>query len=263
MLESIFQFAVLVVSAFAAGLVNTVAGGGTLLTFPALLRFGRLGRSGCQLHEHGGADARFRGRCLGLSQRVGADRPVDGAVGRPEPGRRPGRLAAGDTPAAGILRRRRTVAAADGVAVVHGAARRCAGAVPPRGDGQLPTWHACTAVVVFQFLVAVYGGYFGAGIGILMITSLGLMGLGDIHRINAVKTILAAIINGASVVVFVIDQAGELEVRPADGVGAIVGGYVGAVVGRRLPKLLVRWFVITVGLSLATYYFARQGGWVT
>src|SRR5437773_1832745 len=50
-------------------------------------------------------------------------------------------------------------------------------------------------LVFFQFLIAVYGGYFGAGIGILMITAFGFMGIGDIHRINAVKTFLAAMIN--------------------------------------------------------------------
>ena len=60
---------------------------------------------------------------------------------------------------------------------------------------------------LFQFLVAVYGGYFGAGIGILMLSSLGLMGIGDIHRMNAVKTILAAAINGVSVAVFIFYDA--------------------------------------------------------
>ena len=60
-------------------------------------------------------------------------------------------------------------------------------------------------VAGFQLLVGVYGGYFGAGIGILMLSALGLMGLHDIHRRNAVKTVLAAVINGVSVVVFVLD----------------------------------------------------------
>src|SRR5262249_20369072 len=65
------------------------------------------------------------------------------------------------------------------------------------------------AVVGFQFLVGVYGGYFGAGIGILMLSSLSLMGLGDIHRMNAVKTLLAALMNGVSVVVFVAENQVE------------------------------------------------------
>jgi uncharacterized membrane protein YfcA len=112
-------------------------------------------------------------------------------------------------------------------------------------------------VVAFQFLVAVYGGYFGAGIGILMITSLGLMGVGDIHRINSVKTLLAAAINGASVVVFVADGKVDWRLVGPMAAGAIAGGLLGAAVGRRLPKALVRWFVICLGLGLAGYYFVK------
>jgi uncharacterized membrane protein YfcA len=117
---------------------------------------------------------------------------------------------------------------------------------------------ARAAVVVFQFLVAVYGGYFGAGIGILMLSSLSLMGLGDIHRMNAAKTFLAAVINGVSVVVFVAE--GEVEWRYAAvmAVAAITGGYLGASYGRRLPRSLVRWLVIAIGFGLAAKYFYQQ-----
>ena len=68
-----------------------------------------------------------------------------------------------------------------------------------------PAWWLRTLLVIFQFFVSLYGGYFGAGIGVLMLSSLGLMGIGDIHRMNALKTVLAACINGVSVVVFVWD----------------------------------------------------------
>ena len=76
---------------------------------------------------------------------------------------------------------------------------------PPHPETGRASLGVQTVVVVFQFFVAVYGGYFGAGIGILMLTSLSFMGMGDIHRINAVKTILAAVINGVSIVVFIVD----------------------------------------------------------
>lgn len=115
-------------------------------------------------------------------------------------------------------------------------------------------------IVVFQFFVAVYGGYFGAGIGVLMLSSLGLMGLSDIHRMNAIKTVLAACINGVSVIVFVADGKVEWQFVPPMILASILGGYFGARVGRRLPRPLVRWVVILVGFSLAMHRFAQQAG---
>ena len=81
-------------------------------------------------------------------------------------------------------------------------------------------------MIVFQFLVAVYGGYFGAGIGILMLSPLGLMGMGDIHRMNAVKTILAAVINGVSVVVFAASGLVRWDLALSMALTAIAGGYL-------------------------------------
>jgi uncharacterized membrane protein YfcA len=138
-------------------------------------------------------------------------------------------------------------------------------------DAGLPGPGACAVIAVFQFLVGVYGGYFGAGIGILTLTALGLMGLGEIHRMNGVKTILAAAINAVSVVVFVacdlLARSGsapriviEWRYGPVMAVAAIVGGYSGARVSRRLPRPLVRWVVILIGLGLAAFYFAKPAG---
>jgi uncharacterized membrane protein YfcA len=113
-------------------------------------------------------------------------------------------------------------------------------------------------IMVFQFFVAVYGGYFGAGIGVLMLSSLGLMGIGDIHRMNAVKSILAACINGVSVLIFVAVGKVEWLYALPMALAAIGGGYFGARVGRLLPRSLVRWVVILIGFGLAAYYFAKQ-----
>ena len=112
----------------------------------------------------------------------------------------------------------------------------------------------------FQFLVAVYGGYFGAGIGILMLTALGFMGVGDIHRMNAVKTFLAVLINGASVIVFVRDGLVVWEYALAMAGAAILGGYTGARVARRLPGHYVRYAVIVIGFGLSAHYFIREYG---
>jgi uncharacterized protein len=111
-------------------------------------------------------------------------------------------------------------------------------------------------VVVFQFLVALYGGYFGAGIGILMLTALGFMSVGDIHRMNSVKTFLATAINGISVIVF--DNLIRWDYAGAMALAAIAGGYAGARFSRRLKPVVVRWAVVLIGFSLAVYYGIRQ-----
>ena len=110
-------------------------------------------------------------------------------------------------------------------------------------------------MVAFQLAVAVYGGYFGAGIGILMLSSLALMGLGDMHRMNAAKTFLAACINATSVVVFVAQGVVNWRLAPVMVVASVLGGYLGAHYGRRLPKQLVRWGVILLGFGLAAKFF--------
>jgi uncharacterized membrane protein YfcA len=121
-----------------------------------------------------------------------------------------------------------------------------------------PTSWVQVGVVVFQFLVAVYGGYFGAGIGILMLSSLGLMGVGDIHRMNALKTFLAFCINGVSVAVFVVDGQIHWPFALSMAVAAICGGYLGAHYARRTSKTVIRWIVVVIGFGLAGYYFCQQ-----
>jgi uncharacterized membrane protein YfcA len=121
-----------------------------------------------------------------------------------------------------------------------------------------PSARTRAGVVFFQFLVALYGGYFGAGIGILMLGSLSFMGINDIHRLNALKMILNACINSVAVIVFV---AGGLVNWPAAlgmALAAIAGGYLGARLAQRMPRQLVRWLVIAIGFGLAAYYFAKD-----
>jgi uncharacterized membrane protein YfcA len=77
---------------------------------------------------------------------------------------------------------------------------------------------------------------------------------------NAVKTFLAVCINGASVVIFVMERMVEWRVVPVMITASILGGYLGARVARRVHPWLVRWFIIAVGLGLAGYYFYKQFG---
>jgi uncharacterized membrane protein YfcA len=128
---------------------------------------------------------------------------------------------------------------------------------------QEPSRGVLVAVVFFQFLVAIYGGYFGAGIGILMLSSLSMMGLGNIHRVNALKTVLAACINAMSALVFFIDGY-VTEPRIAWRfalpmmVFAIIGGYLGARLSQRMNRRLLRWLIILIGFSLSAYYFWKR-----
>jgi uncharacterized membrane protein YfcA len=121
-----------------------------------------------------------------------------------------------------------------------------------------PKPHVVVGVVFFQFLVAIYGGYFGAGIGILMLSSLSMMGLGDIHRVNALKTVLAACINLMSLVVFVSSRNVEWKYALPMAVASIVGGYLGARLSRRMNKKLLRWVIIVIGFALSAYYFWKR-----
>ena len=112
-------------------------------------------------------------------------------------------------------------------------------------------------------LASIYGGYFGAGIGILMIAMLGLLGLGDIHRLNAVKNSLATIINGIATAVFVAGSfLGSHDVAWPHAAVMAVAGMAGSLAASRLagklPAATLRRIVAIIGFALAGYYFVRQ-----
>ena len=121
-----------------------------------------------------------------------------------------------------------------------------------------PSRMAQIAVVFAQLLIGIYGGYFGAGIGILMLSTLGLMGMKNIHEMNALKTVLAGSINGVAVVIFLAKGLFEPRLALAMMAAAILGGYLGARFGRKVQQKYIRWFVIAVGFSLAAWYFWQQ-----
>jgi uncharacterized membrane protein YfcA len=110
----------------------------------------------------------------------------------------------------------------------------------------------------FQFVIGIYGGYFGAGIGILMLSSLGLLNLGNIHHINGLKTVLAGLINGISVFVFVFTGNVNWVFAAPMIVSAIIGGWLGATWARKLDKGFVRRLVITIGVVLTAWYFGKS-----
>ncbi|HUI81620.1 MAG TPA: sulfite exporter TauE/SafE family protein [Bryobacteraceae bacterium] len=112
--------------------------------------------------------------------------------------------------------------------------------------------------LLFQLAVGVYGGYFGAGIGILMLAALSIIGLTDMHQMNGLKVLLGSTINGVAIIYFVANKMvywPDVVIMVA---GSITGGVLGAGFARRLGGAVVRRIVIFVGFALALSFFIRR-----
>lgn len=112
-------------------------------------------------------------------------------------------------------------------------------------------------LMLLQLVIALYGGYFGGGIGILMLATLSLVGMENIHEMNTVKNTLATCINGVAVLTFIIVGAVYWQYALPMLVGSILGGYGGAYYARKLDPRLVRGFVILVGSVLTVYFLFK------
>ncbi len=110
-------------------------------------------------------------------------------------------------------------------------------------------------VAIAQLIIATYGGYFGGGIGILMLATLAMMGMENIHIMNGLKTVLTTCINGIAAIIFIIAGAVYWPETLLMIVGAIIGGYFGASYARKIDPKLIRGFVIVVGLAMSVYFF--------
>jgi uncharacterized protein len=115
-----------------------------------------------------------------------------------------------------------------------------------------------SVTVVAIFLIAIYGGYFGGGIGLLILAALGLLGQTDFHDMNAFRLLLSVSANSSAVVAFILAGALAWPEASLMLVGAILGGYAGAGIVRRLRAQVLRGIVIAVGLSMSAYFFVRQ-----
>jgi uncharacterized protein len=113
------------------------------------------------------------------------------------------------------------------------------------------------AALVLQGAIAVYGGYFGGGMGLMMLAGLALLGLTDIHRMNGLKVVLSGLINGLAVVTFALAGVVDYRLALAMVAGAVVGGFTGAALARKLKQHWVRGFIIAVGWSMTAYFFLR------
>lgn len=239
----------LLVAAFAAGALNAVAGGGSFLTFPALMMAGvppvNANATSTVAVSPGALASAFGyrqelktlGNSLNLPLMIGVSL-VGGLAGALLLLWTPERLFEAIVPWLLLFA---TVLFAFGPKVSAYARRHFT-------MGQ-------TSLMVLQFLIAVYGGYFGGGIGILMLALLGVFGLTDLNAMNGMKTLLSGCLNAIAVVAFVAGGAVYWHEAIIMAVAAVAGGYVGASVARRIPGPILRKFVIVVGVLMTVYFF--------
>jgi uncharacterized membrane protein YfcA len=253
---NLWQETVIAGAAFAAGLINSIAGGGTLVSFPALLWTGRdpvmanatstvalwpaslAGVYGFRRDLKGGAR---------LFLLFGAPSLVGGVLGAVlllwTPPETFARLVPFLILFATLL-----------LAVQEPLSRRLRG---EDDEPRTPSHAWWAGALVFQFCVGVYGGYFGAGIGILMLAALGLLGFTDIHRMNALKNLLAICINGIAAAYFIASGKVYWTDVLVMSFAAVAGGYSGARLAYRLGRRFVRLAVIVLGLVMSVSLFFK------
>jgi uncharacterized membrane protein YfcA len=249
--------AFLVGSSVAAGAINSVAGGGTLLSFPAAMASGMpavIANATNAVAMTPGSLAAAWGyrRFLGEKARLAAWLLLPAAIGA--------------TLGAIILRHTRpSLFEAIVPWLILGATlvillQQLGLTRGTRASSQPPAHESrrLALIMFFQLLVGVYAGYFGGAMGIIMLAYLSLLGGMEIHQMNAIKNLLAALMNGVASVYFIacgmVDFRGALLMT----VGAIAGGFIGARIARRVQPRVVRWAVIVIGLSLAAAFAIRQ-----
>jgi len=248
------QLSALVASSVGAGAMNAMAGGGTILTYPTLLFLGEsaiVANATSTIALWPGAAASM----WGYRRDVSAHREwlktllvpslVGGAIGS---------VLLLKTPEKSFERLAPfLILFATLLFLVQGAVARSssAQAAQPRSRGRF------AAALLFQFGVAIYGGYFGAGIGILMLATLGFLGLGDIHAMNGLKNFFGMCINAVAAAYFILRGAVAWPAALVMVGGAIAGGYGGARFARRIGKEKSRAAVVVIGFGIAALLFLR------
>jgi len=241
----------------AAGAINSVAGGGTLISFPSLVAFGQP-----EIVSNATNTAAMWPGSLSSALGYRKDTPVQRGLllTLAIPSLIGGLLGAVIlvlTPAEAfkqivpflVLFATLVLASRDVLARKFGS--------NPTGGEHVTTvgrvWGA-----LFQLFVATYGGYFGAGIGILMLGSFSLMGMRDIHKMNAIKTPLTTIINVTAFVFFAFRGLVVWALAVLMTAGSIVGGYGGARLAKRVKPRLLHLGVVAVGLLVSGWFFVKS-----
>jgi len=244
-------------SAFAAGAINSVAGGGTLLSFPTLVWLG-LNSVSANATSTVAIWPGSLGGMLGFHKELATvDRRMLALIVPSLIGGIAGALLLRYTPPSifdAIVPF--LILFATVLFMVQETVQRIFKTGEARRDSA--SWLA--GAMLFQFFVALYGGYFGAGIGILMLAALSILGLTDIYQMNGLKNFFALCINGVAAAYFVFAKMVEWPYVLIMAVGAIAGGIGGAGLARRMGRTMVRRVVIGIGLAMALSLFIK---WIT
>jgi uncharacterized membrane protein YfcA len=244
-------------SAVAAGMINAVAGGGTLLTFPSLIWAGYspiIANATSTVALVPGTWSSiwgYRGELEDTPRRffvLVIPSLIGGILGAALLNRTPPAVFAALVPFLILF--------ATILFLLQGPVQR----LLRTGDA---TQHPITkqwliATAFYQFLVAIYGGYFGAGIGILMLAALGLMGLNNIHQMNGLKNIFGSSINAVAAVYFIVVGLVDWPAALLMAAGAIVGGYGAPGLARRLGQKFVRRTVVVIGFAMAISLLIKE-----
>ena len=244
----------LAASAAAAGVVNAVAGGGTLITFPVLLFFGtppvqaNATSTVALVIGTAGSILGFRKQLPAVKHWLSKFIPVSvlgGWIGSLLLTRTSDRVFANLVPYLILF--------ATLLFLAQGAFRKLA-----RREAAAPLAHGLWVALPLQLGLAIYGGYFGAGIGILMLATFGFLGLTHIHEMNALKNLLGSLINVVAAICFI--SAGIVDWPKAIvmTVGALIGYTAGAHLSLRIPQHVVRYLITGIGLTISAVMFYRQ-----
>jgi uncharacterized membrane protein YfcA len=244
-------------SAFVAGMMNSVAGGGTLITFPVLLWLGLDAKAANATSTVALWPGLFGGlwgfrremeNSRAILIRLGLTSVVGGAVGAALLIITPSETFARMVP---LLIFFATI-----LFMLQEPISRRLGTGASAENPRARWW---LGAIIFQFFSSIYGGYFGAGNGILMLAAMGLLGLHDIHRANGIKNFLGICINSTAVVGFGIAGLVYWSDALLMAVAAIGGGYFGANLARRAGRIFVRRAVIVIGLVIGVVMLWRLG----
>lgn len=256
------QALILVAASFGAGIMNAMAGGGTILTFPSLIFLG-LPSIAANATSTVGLLPGAMTSLFGYIDDVREQRKwlktlflpslIGGAAGSVLLLRTPEKTFAILAP---LLILFATV-----LFIVQGFLARSAARKEierPAAPNDAPSQRRWTLAVVLQLGVAIYGGYFGAGIGILMLSLLGFLGLSNIHAANGIKNFFGFCINVVAASYFMIKGAVVWPVALVIVAGAATGGYAGARFAKRIGKEKARTAVVVIGLTVTAILFWQQ-----
>lgn len=242
-------------AAFAAGAINSIAGGGTLVSFPTLIWLG-LPSVTANATNTVAIWPGSLGGMVGFRRELRAAEPAILALVLPSlAGGIAGALLLEWTPPSVFDRLvPYLILFATILFMAQAPVQRSLQA--PHAAHRSARWLA--GAMVFQLLVALYGGYFGAGIGILMLAALSILGFDDIHQMNGLKNLFAVCINGVASVCFMWARMVHWPDVVIMAAGAILGGVSGAGMARRIGRTAVRRIVVAIGFGMALSLFLKK-----